>query len=195
VEILRVSLRALMVIVGLLAVDLAIVRAFWGSRHNVLSGIALMVLVLNAGILCLIRTRGLARTFWAGFLLAGLLAAASFAWAATYPKASATFLDQATARPVTIHSSGAPLSDEWDNYLDFAEEQIESLPDRWNPFVQGKVAEAVADAGIAFAPQLVVALAGGLLVWLLALVARGRSMGLTQPASPAAARPIESVTS
>ncbi len=167
-KLLRISLRTLMVLVGLAAVDSAIVRATWGSKHHVLEGIALIGLALNAGLLLLIRARGRARAFWAGFLLAGLLAAGSFAWAMSYPKVSATFLEQATGRQVTVHSTGAPLSDQWESYLNLVEEWIESLPLPWNPFQKGKYAEFLTDASIAFAPQLTVAIAGGLLFWLVA---------------------------
>jgi hypothetical protein len=170
----RPSLGTLMVIVGLAAIDMAVVRAFWGSRQNVLGGIALTGLMLNGGLFWLIRARGRARAFWAGFLLLGLLAAGSFAWAMTYPKVSATFVDQRTAMKVTIHSSGAPLSDQWDSYLDFVEESIGNLPDDWNPFSKGQLVEVLADASIAFAPQLIVALLGGLLFWLMAVVSRAR---------------------
>ncbi len=106
-----------------------------------------------------------------GFLLAGLLAVGSFAWALTYPKASATFLDQATGRPVTIHSSGAPLSDQWESYLNLVEDSLENLPDDWNPLLGGKLAGILADACIPFVPQVTVALVGALLFWLIALVA------------------------
>ncbi len=98
-------------------------------------------------------------------LIAGLLAGGSFAWAVSYPKASATFVDQKTGNQVTIHSPGAPLSDQWESYLDFVEESLSSLPAQLNPFTRGEFAELAADAAIAFAPQLIVALAGGLLFW------------------------------
>jgi hypothetical protein len=192
VKLLRTSLRTLMVIVGVMAVDLAVVRAFWNSKQHVLAGIALSGLALNAGLLFLIRTRGRARAFWAGFLIAGLLGASSFAWALTYPKASATFLDQRTGRPVTIHSSGAPLSDQWEGYLDFAEESIESLPAHWNPFLRGRFAEVLTEASIAFAPQLTVALAGGLLFWLSALVVRTSNRVIGPRALQVKARRLES---
>jgi hypothetical protein len=171
-----------MVVVVVTAVDLTIVRAFWGSKHHVLSGIALTVLVLNGALFCFIRTRGRARAFWAGFLLAGLLAGGSFVWALIYPKVSATIIDQATAMRVTLHSGGAPLSDQWENYLDFAEESIGNLPSGWNPFVKGGFVELLADACIAFAPQLIVALAGGLLFWLITVLAQASvSAGRRQP--------------
>jgi hypothetical protein len=171
-KLMRTSLRTLMVIVGLTAVDLAVIRAFWGSRYHLITGIVLNGLVLHAGLFLLIRGRRKARAFWAGFLLAGLLAAGSFVWAMTYPKLSATFVDVATGKLVTITTSGGPLSDEWDGYLNFVERSIEGLPDHINPFLNGKLAEMLVDASIAFAPQLTAALAGGLLCWLMAIVAR-----------------------
>jgi hypothetical protein len=180
-----------MVIVVVMAVDMAVVRAFWGSKHHILAGIALSGMVLNGGLFCLIRARSRARAFWAGFLLAGLLAAGSFAWALSYPKASATFLDQWTGRQVTIHSPGAPLSDQWESYLDFAEESIESLPNHWNPFLRGSFAEVLTEASIAFVPQLAVALTGALLFWLIALVAQARSRMLGRRALGCKARRIQ----
>jgi len=191
VKLLRISLRTLMVLVGLTAVDSAAVRATWGSKHHVLEGIALTGLVLNAGLFLLIRARGRTRAFWAGFLLAGLLAAGSFAWAMSHPKLSATFLEQATGRQVTVQSPGAPLSDEWESYLNLVEEWIESLPVPWNPFLKGKFAEFLADASIASAPQLTFALAGGLLFWLIALVARAAVGAVRCRPSPVVAHQIE----
>jgi len=170
-KLLRIALRTQMVLVGVAAVDLAVIRAFWGSKHHVLEGIALTGLVLNGGLYFLIRARGRHRAFWAGLLLAGLLGAGSFAWAMSHPKLSATILDQSTGRPVTIHSSGAPLSDEWESYLNLVEDSIEGLPDHLNPYLNGRLAEVLADACIAFVPQMAVALVGGMLLWLIALVA------------------------
>lgn len=190
-NLLRTSLRTLMVIVGVMAVDLAVARAFWGSRHHVLSGIALTGLLLNAGFFRLIRGRGLWRAFWAGLLLAGFLAAGSFIWAITYPKASATFIDQRTGKQVTIRSSGAPLSDHWEGYLDFAEDSLEKLPPEWNPLTKGELAALLADACIAFAPQLVVALAGGLLFWLIAFSAGARSRAVRHRVAKLDARQVE----
>jgi hypothetical protein len=191
VKLLRTSLRTMMVLVGLAAVDSAVIRATWGSKYNVLSGIAFSGLALNAGLFLLIRARGRARAFWAGFLLAGLLAAASFTWALTYPKVSATFRDQATGNQVTVHSSGAPLSDTWETYLNVVEDSIESLPPRWNPFTNGKVAEVVADASIAFAPQMTVAIVGGLLFWLIAVITQAAMGAARCRPSRVVARPIE----
>ncbi len=56
--ILRMSLRTLMVVVLVMAVDLAVIRAFWGSKHRVLTGIAFTGLALNAGLFCLILRGG-----------------------------------------------------------------------------------------------------------------------------------------
>jgi hypothetical protein len=173
-----------MIIVGVMAVDLAIVRALWGSKYHVLTGIAFTGVVLNAGVFCLVRGRGRGRSraFWAGFLLGGLLAVGSYTWAMTYPKAGATFIDQRTGAQVTIRSSGAPLSDQWESYLDLVEDSLGGLPDWWNPFAQGELTIMVADAAIAFVPQFVVALAAGLFCWLVAQSAagvNGRTRGMT----------------
>jgi hypothetical protein len=193
VKLMRISLRTLMVLVALAAVDSALVRATWGSRHNILTGIALTVLAVNGGLILLIRSRGRVRAFWVGFALAGLLAAGSFGWAMGYPRVSATFMDQATGTQVTLHSSGAPLSDEWERYLDFVEESIETLPDHLNPFTSGKLAEMLADASIAFVAQLAIALLGGLLFWLIAVVACAAIRAVRRRPSQVVARQFENV--
>jgi hypothetical protein len=172
----RISIRTLMVLVGLAAVDFAVVRFDKSARHAVLGGIVLSVVVLNAGVFCLTRAKGRRRAFWAGFILAGILAAGSYAWARSYPKLSATFIDQATGRQVTIHSPGAPLSDQWENYLTLVDDWWNSVSDQLNPLRNGELAVICADALTAFMPQLLAALAGGLLVWLLAWTL-GRSIG------------------
>jgi hypothetical protein len=191
-SVLRISLRTLMVIVGLAAVDLAACRALWNPKHTALAGIALTGLLLNAGLYLIVRARARPNAFWVGFLLTALLAAGSYAWAMTYPKLSATFFDIATGKTVTIHTSGAPLSDEWDSYLNFVEQLIEGLPDKWNPFLSSRFIEMLADASIAFAPQLIAAILGGLLFWLMTPVLRAAIRAVRARTSKIPARRFES---
>jgi hypothetical protein len=161
---------ALMVVVVVAAIDLAVARAIVYDRPDVVNSVVLSALVLQLALYRLIRRRGLHRAFWAGFLGAGLAATSSFALAIAWPRMSATVRDQATGSTITITSSGAPLARIWYPYLGLAEECLGRLPDRLVELLEnGGFPSAVADALIAFAPQLLVSLTGGV-VFLMAAV-------------------------
>jgi hypothetical protein len=164
----RISILLLMLLVGIAAADLALGRAIGRVRPDVLCSLAVSVLVLQYGVYRLVRDRGRSRAFWAGFLAAGCLATSSFAWAVSRPRVTATIRDQASGTMVTLTSSGAPFARQWDTYLTFADDCLETLPDGFDVLRRGGLLLALADAGIAFLPQLLLSLLGGLLFWLVA---------------------------
>src|SRR5947209_18664618 len=67
----RFSIGRLMIVVGLIALNLSAVRAFVSIEPWLLIGVAPAGLALQLAAFRLIRSRGRARAFWAGFLAAG----------------------------------------------------------------------------------------------------------------------------
>jgi hypothetical protein len=75
----RLSIATLIVVVARVALDIAVVRAFYGSRSFVpspawealLLGVPLIGLVVQFGLFHLFRNRGRGRSFWAGFVVFG----------------------------------------------------------------------------------------------------------------------------
>jgi hypothetical protein len=178
----KISVRTLMIFVGIAAVNLAVGRALYGRYLDVLVGVFLSALMLQYGVYRLVRGRGRARAFWAGFVAAGLLVTSSYAWATSYPRVSAVFMDRNSRALVTYLSPGAPLSGLWEGYSSIAIDALESLPfgaDVTRRSLSDPLAIG-ADAAIAFLPQVAIGVAGGLLCLVAATVV-GR---LTRPRWP-----------
>lgn len=82
----RRSIATLMIVVAVVAIDIASVRAYYASRGPVptpewralLVGVPLISFCLQYGLFRLIRNQGRGRSFWVGFELFGLLAACTF---------------------------------------------------------------------------------------------------------------------
>jgi hypothetical protein len=73
----RVTLLALMMSIGVVAVNLAVGRAILASHRSLLPGCMSSGLVLEFALFRLVSGRGRVRVFWAGFLAAGVWALAS----------------------------------------------------------------------------------------------------------------------
>ncbi len=96
----RLSLATLMVVVAVVAIDIAGVRAFHASRsivpspawEGLLLGVPLFGLGLQFGLFRLVRSRGRGRSFWAGFIVSGLVATFIFIGTfALFPDSMAMF--------------------------------------------------------------------------------------------------------
>lgn len=77
----RISIGWLMVIVAVAAVDLAMVRVFFGSKSDFVQSFFFAIPMLNIlgiGVLMGRRQQGRARAFWRGFTRSGCLAVAAF---------------------------------------------------------------------------------------------------------------------
>jgi hypothetical protein len=168
----RVSIAKLMVIVGIVALNAAAVRAFMKLQWNGYFFPGLLIgLTLEAGLLCLIRSRIGFRPFWWGFEAFGL--------------ASAII-------PVLIALISLDVVN-W--YIGFALNLVECLFCTLikNPTTQGRLFEFIqGDTGLIiiefaiFLPQLFVAVAGGLLASLIVrLWAKARAGCLTKLSSQA----------
>jgi hypothetical protein len=73
----RLTILALMALVAVVAANLTVGRAIFASHRDLLPGCALSGMVLEVALCRFLRGHGRARVFWAGFVAAGALAAAS----------------------------------------------------------------------------------------------------------------------
>jgi hypothetical protein len=145
----RVTLWKLSVFVALVAVNLAVGRALHTSPHEaVLYALAPTVLALQVGAYRLLRVRGPRRAFWAGFIVFGLLAAATLAWA--FEVEGANDPDPASRL----------VSFAWSAYGDFAGEWFRGVL----PFLPAPpLGLGLFIASFFSLPQFLIALTGGLI--------------------------------
>jgi hypothetical protein len=141
----KLSLASLMVVVAIVAIELAAFRLLssylvWLAFVPVLSG-----LVLQFGLFNLATRRGRHRMFWAGFVGAVSFALMSFVWEESAPN-NRTFF-------------GSP----WLSYMNTVDRFQPALSIRTNPRTW-PVTLVVTNAAVLFLPQLLVGLAGGILL-------------------------------
>jgi hypothetical protein len=108
VKVLRFSIAKIMIIVGVVALNLAAIQ-FWSpsSEPSLFTGRFLMFITLQAGLFCLIRSRRTGyRTFWRGFLSFGLVAFIT-----------SVFIDLSHALPIDVSPIDSYLFDAMDQYL------------------------------------------------------------------------------
>src|SRR4051794_13140294 len=77
----RLSIRMLMIIVGVLALDFAAVRFLLDDNYGFLVAAVPSGLALHVGLLLIHRSRGRVRAFLIGFVASGLMAMMSLVWA------------------------------------------------------------------------------------------------------------------
>jgi hypothetical protein len=166
VKVLRFSIAKLMVIVGVVALNLAAVQ-FWSpsSDPSLFTGRVLMSIALQVGLLCMIRSRRTGyRTFWWGFLLCGLAAFLT-----------CVFIDLSLYVSIDFNPLDLYLFDAMDQYLastyDLLARVCMFIPD---PYVRSRVKTAFLDSSnsftshfmfdfVSFLPQCFIALSGGVL--------------------------------
>lgn len=142
----RITLARLMIVVAVVAVDLAALvldgRYLGGDWVR---GLPPTALACQIGLFCAVLSRGLSRAFWTGFVAFGCAMMATFAWGLCFP----------------LQESA--VNDAWLSYGEFASGVI------WaSPYEEEDVAMAV----IWTLPQLAAACVGGVFVLLATLVMR-----------------------
>ena len=147
----RITLARLMVVVGLIAVEIAVARSLYLLNVELALGLALMGLASQFGLLRAIRDRGSARAFWSGFVVTSLAAMGAFAWGACFEDSGLFRL--------------------WDVYTGLADEVLAAIPHAPSFYDGGgnDLAIGVAAAVAWFLPQFLASIIGGVSV---ALVAR-----------------------
>ena len=144
----RITIARLMIVVAVIAVDLA---AFIAAARYLggdwVRGLPPTALACQIGLLCAILSRGLPRAFWTGFVVFGCAMMATFAWGLCFP----------------LQESA--VNDAWESYVEFTSDVY------WGRPYDGSE-DDVALAVIWTLPQLAAACVGGVFVLLGTLVMR-----------------------
>lgn len=177
----RLSIVTMMVLVGVVAVNVAVARAFWTSHEPIVAGVLpTVVLVQIAAWYAWSGKRG--RAFAFGVLAGGLMMAASFVYAYLTPELLG--LDPLSSGSQVHVEPGSRLYYAWTAYVD---PTLNLVVRHWPSLINPDDPPTVDDAsgpgrwklvGIqAFVyslPQWLAALVGGLLFWGAAAIRRRR---------------------
>ena len=157
----RHSIRWVMVVVAVVAFNIAVARVAVASNPEILIGGALPCIALQWAAISLLRRRGRARAFWVGFTILGSLITASFVWAMLFPEVLGITRDGAL-----VKTPGSPLHPIWMRYGQLVGERIGPML-----FDFGAKPEPYGMAMLAFRgllwslPQFLLASVGGLIAW------------------------------
>jgi hypothetical protein len=166
----RLTIVTLMCAVGMVAVSLAVGRALYASDPWLPAGVCLAGIAIEVGLFQIVRTRGKPRAFWAGFVICGILAASSFALGKLVRNSVEASVNATTGEltlfPTTVlEQVGSTSWTIWRVYLGLAVMCLNRLPfgpSLMSPDFRDPVVLTTA-ALMTGLPQLLVALAGGLL--------------------------------
>ncbi len=153
----RLSIAKGMFSVAVVAVNLAIARALYASSPFLFVSIALPALILEAGGFIVTQTRGPIRIFSTGFVASGFSSLSSVVWAFVFAPSLGIALDPNTGKMITLKIPGSLLWTFWSTYFEST-----------GAFVAGQLHFVIDSLGFTAAliwalPQLLVAMAGGLL--------------------------------
>jgi len=166
----RLSIAKLMVVVGVVALNIAAARLLFDDNSEMLIGVALSGLILQVGLFQLMRSRGRGRGFWAGFIACGLMAMTTLVWAMLFPEVLGI-----TATMTLVRMPGSSMYTVWYGYANFVSEHIIApvlYDPRINPGIYldsllGGALIVGIRAVVWFLPQLLIAVVGGLLASLI----------------------------
>jgi hypothetical protein len=155
------TIRALMFAVAVVAVNAAVARALWTFDPEALVGTALPIVALQGALFCIIRRPRSNRAFWIGFAALGALALVFFLWGRVLPEQ--LIAESSPGQPLRLINV-SPVSAWWLEYGTQAGSWLEpwlgGLPILADP---NGLATVAIRALVWSAPQLLVALAGGLI--------------------------------
>jgi hypothetical protein len=161
----RISIAKLLVVVAVVALNLAVVRAVrdHDREFSIFCGVPLGAVALTTAFLLLIRSRSSSRAFWAGFLAFSLLALAVYLEASLDPptyqpsKPGGTGFDMVMTRP------GSTMWHVLDRYLSTVFQLLR--PYVGDPFDQ-RTQSVLLRCVVNYLPQGVVAATGGFACWI-----------------------------
>lgn len=152
----RVSVSWMLVLVAVVAVNLAVGRAFSNSMW--FCGAGLTVVALQAGGLRLIRSKGRVRLFWVGFVVTLSGALLSLGWVIPYLRLN---------DPRPNSTLGQIVYQTWLSYLNFGFRVVRPIFRPWTAQNRSRSSQDFARclkwAVVFFLPQFAAAVAGGLL--------------------------------
>jgi hypothetical protein len=165
----RFTIAQLLGFVAVVALNAALGRGLFAWNPELLIGIAIPLLVFELAGCCLLGGRRTRRPFWSGFLLFGLVVSASFVLNVLVPVVYAL-----TSSGTLIKTSGTPVAVLWYQYGIVASNLL-------RPVFEGRVSadpyapDVVLIRALVWAvPQLVAALIGGCVAWLMARMVGNR---------------------
>lgn len=120
----RFTITRMIILIGVLAVNLAAGRTLYSERPDLLLGIAFSGVAIQFGLFLAIRGRGRKRAFWLGFVLSDAVALASFIGGELHPYFPKLGPD---APMVPGMSGGCPMYGIWHAYIDLVTERLPSL--------------------------------------------------------------------
>ena len=169
----RLSIRVLMAVIGVVALNLAVGRALWNAASelsDLLPCVGLNAVVTQLAVLFLLRSRNGARAFWIGFVASSAIAAGS---------CSCAFFNLESVNSESLNSTS------WYEYISLVQEltgivifQSGFTIHTGAPIPRGPFdaffdfLEAAKIASVFYAPQFVFAVSGGAVTVVLARVAR-----------------------
>jgi len=169
----RLSIRLLMAIVAVIALNIAAVRVLLANDLYTLDRDSLMGaeptgLTLQAGIYRATISRDRVRVFWLGFLLFGSMAMTSFLWGDYFCPIDSVVFDPVTGKSIVTSSPGSAAWTVWTGYGRCVFGILQRLTD--SEYVIGVGGDSHGNDGIPlmtkamiwFLPQLLISVAGGL---------------------------------
>jgi hypothetical protein len=154
-------------LIGVVGLDLGVIRALWPAYLGMLLNCGLAVIFLQVALYLTLRLHGRARVFWLGFLAAGLIATLTLVWASFFPEVVGLQYNARTGSTVSIRTPGSVMFRLWGPYGGFASRCVNGVGRRLGHPAEDHLAPlACALAVLWLLPQGLIALAGG-------LVARG----------------------
>jgi hypothetical protein len=168
----RFTIAGLMIVVAVVAANAAIARLLYASNPEILIGVAVPVLVLELAMVAAYWSARPGRAFWAGFLLLGCLVMATFIWNIVVPTVYGV-----TSTGTLRVTPGSPFHPLWSGYGSLVSDLLRGV-------LEGRVGVDPYDIDVVLlrsivwtVPQVAGALLGGLVAWIMSLIAR-RMMNL-----------------
>lgn len=160
----RLTIRAMMIVVTLVAMNLAAGRALLSADNPMLEALMIPGVVLQLALWRWIRAKDRARSFWAAFLVSGAVVTGSFLWAILTPRVLGTSLaiDPTTGRTIatTLEVPGSAMWRVWESYARFVADRLELWPQVARTFVSLPFVFSLFSL-ISLVPQLLIPLACG----------------------------------
>ncbi len=155
------SIAGWMGFVALAAFDIALGRFVAAANIQLFLGAVVPFVILQGAVYRWCFRQGRARAFWLGFMVCGSLITASFVWAMLFPEVNGI-----TRAGAIVKTPGSPMYSIWMRYGSLGDRIaplfVDLETDDPEPF-KGPI--AVSTVLLWTLPQLLIALAGGLLAW------------------------------
>ncbi len=186
---LRFSLRALVIAVGILSVNLAAGRILSERDPWLPFGVMPPGLICQYGILRSVRARPRARLFWIGFVLAGTVAILSYVDALYTAQCEHLAISDSTGEMFSFLCGNAAVPPPspswwfiydnnmllWANYLEFSFDGLSNNPNTSDILTRNDCTTRLLGSSVALMPQFLFSVGGGLLAHVVVRIMGGRN--------------------